>query len=350
MKNTLTKMTVGLLCVSLTAGQAFAFVPKAALAGHAMRGQGHMAQGIQNHHPFNQTQRAVGGRFSNSPTRNFQQPARAVNPNVQSFSQANGGIHHYNTQTMSVNQGRTVVNQNVNYHSSTTIRHTNTVNTVNRGNTVLGPHATQPIEVNHLGSPVVVNRGHSPVIVNHNSPVVINNYRGGGYGAVVVRQPVVIAPYHWNSYGGYYNNYNNVNTFLAVALGVSLFANVVQATSNHNTNTVVYPTYYPYPSNTMSVYAPVPYAPTTFVPYTANSSNGSGNSGTSTKSSQPVNVTINNTVNTTTAAPAQTTTTDSSSAGTTTTSSPVATDSSAAGAAASSPTTTSTDSSTGTTQ
>lgn len=305
MKNILTRATIVLIATSLIAGPAFAFVPKGGMARHALHGQGHMAQSMGNHKPFNRTQQAVGGRFSRSSAAPFQAPVHAVNPNIQSFSQNNTAIHHYAPQTMGVNQGPAFVNNNVNYHSTTTIRRTTTVNRVNP---VLGPRATQPIEVNHFGSPVIVRHGGSPIIVNHNSPVIINNHPTWGYRY----NPVVVAPYpyHWNSYyyGGYYNN---VNTFLAVALGVSLFANVVQATNNHNTTTVVYPAYYyPYSASSMSVYAPIPYAPTTFVPYAAPvPTPSSGNSGTSTKSSQPVNVTINNTVNTTTATPAETTTT-----------------------------------------
>ncbi|MFN7098171.1 MAG: hypothetical protein ACK4PR_11535, partial [Gammaproteobacteria bacterium] len=128
--------------------------------------------------------------------------------------------------------------------------------------------------------------------------------------------------YWHNHYYGYnYWNDNDVNDALAVALGISLVANVAQfaAAENHNnTNTVVYPTTSSgYNANTMSVYQPIPYAPTS-----------SSKKSTSSTSSQPVNVSVNTTVNTaapTTSSPANSSTNASADTAASTTASPLAT-------------------------
>lgn len=314
MKKILIKATITALSISLLSGNALAFGARG-FAGHA--NARHFSGGHINRSPnsFKRTDfQGNEGRFTRSSpdivsarrAAPSQRQTLASNSRAPNVAASNAATHRYTPQTMSVTDN-SFANNAVSYHSSKTI-HTNsgvsvhTVQNTHRNvvstQPVLGPRATQPIEVRHTRSSVVVNPVRSPVVVRN---------------PVIVRSPVVINSYHYPYHGGYYYNgyynYNNVNTFLAVALGVSLFANVAQfaAANNHVNNTVIYPAYYPV--DTMSVYAaPVPYASTTFVPYAAPAQSAT-HSNSSTKSSQPVNVTINNTVNTTTAAPAAATTT-----------------------------------------
>jgi hypothetical protein len=186
---------------------------------------------------------------------------------------------------------------------------------------IISSNGTRPIAVN---SPITINNNHNNVIVNrgygynHGYNYGYNNY--GYHHYYYGGSPIIIAPYPYYN-NGYYNN--NVNDFLAIALGLSLIGNVAQfaAAQSHTNNTVVYqnyPTYPPYSANAMSVYQPIPYAPTAY------SSTGNKGGTTSSTSSQPVNVTVNTTVNTTTPAttpngPTTTTSTQSTTTATPTT-------------------------------
>ncbi|NNM59096.1 MAG: hypothetical protein HKM04_04710 [Legionellales bacterium] len=334
MKSILVKTTVTALSISLIMSNAFAF-GSGGFAGHLNNTRQFSGRHLTRTSGSFENSGFKGNqhRFASTRKTSFSQQQRTssvTNSGAQRFTRTNTTTQRYTPQTMSVNQPN-FVNNSVSYRSNTTIRKNVGVNVNSTQNTrrnvvsnqpVLGPKKTQPIEVNQRRSPVVVHKTpvvtnpvRSPVVVHSGrSPVVVTGAQPWGVrsSSMIVRNPVIINnyPYHgyggyYHGYGGYYNNYNGVNTFLAVALGVSLFANVAQlaAASNHTTNTVVYPAYYPV--DTMSVAAPIPYAPTTFVPYTP-VSHSSGTSSTSTESSQPVNVTINNTINTTTA-PAATT-------------------------------------------
>ncbi|MFN7097139.1 MAG: hypothetical protein ACK4PR_06235, partial [Gammaproteobacteria bacterium] len=230
---------------------------------------------------------------SNNLDRNTISVANNFNHPI-TFNNANNKVIHVGDTTTHVIASGT----NVHTVIHTTTQHIGPQN----GNVVMQkPNA---IVFNNGNRPIFAGNGKQPIVINNNNPVIITRPYGYGYNH-----------YYWGgSYPYYYNN--NVNDFLAIALGLSLIGNVAQfAAANSHTNTVVYQNYPPYATNAMSVYQPIPYAPT------VSSSNGSKNSSTSSTSSQPVNVTVNTTVNTTTpsASPTGAATTTSTQSTTTTT-------------------------------
>lgn len=287
-----------------------------------------------NHSTFNNNQFAnYNGQHAFNPSKNTfmqQHPSFNANNNVKNFANNNPQFIHSTPSFNNVNKDNVVVANNFNHavtfnnvnnkiiQTGNTTTHivsngvsTNTVFRTTTTTQHIGPQngnvvmqVPNHVIVNPANKPIIASGGARPIIVN--KPVTINNwgrpygyhygYNNYGYHHYYYGPPIIIAPYPYYN-NGYYNN--NVNDFLAIALGLSLIGNVAQfaaAQSHNTTNTVVYQGYPPYAANSMSVYQPVPYAPAAY------SSTGGKSGSNSSTSSQPVNVTVNTTVNTTTPA------------------------------------------------
>lgn len=270
-----------------------------------------------------------------------------VPPTTNSYSTSHTTkIHsssHSTTTSVSVNAGP---------FQATPFSHT-----VTKTNTkiITSGNGMHPIQMGP--GPVIINKPTTftppkSIIIHNNGPVIINNNHGWYRPPVVVSNHYYPAnPYYWHHYptcyhypcywNGYtYYNDNDVNTFLAAALAVSVTANILQyADSQSHSNNVVYTTpvygtttYVPY----STTYLPVTNTPTQFVPYTnpdqvayaSTSGKSTSNKTSSSSSTAPVYVTVNNTVNTTTPAGTTSTTTTTTSDNDVTTAAPAATDTS----------------------
>lgn len=347
MKNTFKKSAMVVLGLGLTtASSAFAFGGGSHLGGGHLGGGGfrgnHFGGGgfkanhaLRNNRSFNNhavfaNKNANSGHLFHSGNHAFaQQHTMTINKTTKTFTSSNSKFIHATPSFNNVHSN-TIVKTHVGHHSMTVthmnnkIAHTDKMTTHVVANHGMNKTVIHSAKTYHIGpkngnvvikKPVIVNHTGTPVVINHNHVVVTRPY---GVTPIIVHQPVIYGPYpnYWHNYNhyynyGYWNNYNDVNDVLAVALGLSLIGNVAQfAAANNHTNTVVYPTtsaYVPYAPNTMSVYQPIPYAPS------------SSSKTTHTKTSQPVNVSVNTTVNTTTPAAANSATTTTSSQSTTTT-------------------------------
>lgn len=280
MKKTLMTILIATACTSLSIGNAFAFNGgfKHANFRHGM----HAQQFGRSNHTFSAAQ-------FNKPHA-FHATNHYMGHNMHTASAMTATAHHaYKPQNMAINSAPFKANKTS--HAQLTKHTTNTVSVGKVSHsTHLTSHQVSTIKTAHAGTKTVAMHGAGPVIINpthtynnvhYSHPAVVAPY------PVVVRSPVIIAPYGHGNY--YYHNNDDVNAVLATALGISLFANMAQLVSANNHSNTVYAT------DTMAVSQPV-----AMVPYKASS--------TTSKNSQPVNVTVNNTINTATATPVKTST------------------------------------------
>lgn len=300
---------------------------------------------VANNHAFNS-----GNNFQNAPANFPQHPGQFTNK-----FQTNNGFNLPNTNRPLTNtnfanhpvNGTYSTTNTVNIHSSSHSHSSGVsmgigpVQVTPYNKTVMKTHTTVVTSGKGIHT---IPMGPGPVIMHplHNSPVIINKpivIHNGGWN----RPPVIVNnhyypsnPYYWHHYPTcyhypcywhgytYYNN-NDVNTFLATALAISLTANMLQLADSHSHyNNTVYTTpaygattFVPY----STTYVPVTNTTAQFVPYVnpdqvayANTSaKNTSNKTSSTSSTAPVYVTVNTTVNNTTPTGTTSTTTTTTS-------------------------------------